>query len=71
MFERHVSDWDDAYANGANIAGSERWPPAWAEAAQAYRSPISMAARAGSTSPMVRNRGTGSTCSCPGPSRRA
>ncbi|RUZ51349.1 alpha/beta hydrolase, partial [Mesorhizobium sp. M7A.F.Ca.CA.004.05.2.1] len=35
MFERHIVDWDDAYANGANIAGSDRWPAAWAEPAQA------------------------------------
>ncbi|MER9302278.1 alpha/beta hydrolase [Mesorhizobium sp. M0293] len=46
MFERHVVDWDDAYANGANIAGSDRWPAAWAEPAQAFRDALSVEGRA-------------------------
>ncbi|MER9139746.1 alpha/beta hydrolase [Mesorhizobium sp. M0047] len=46
MFERHIVDWDDAYANGANIAGSDRWPAAWAEPAQAFRDALSMEGRA-------------------------
>lgn len=46
MFERHVVDWDDAYANGANIAGSDRWPAAWAEPAQAFRDALSAEGRA-------------------------
>jgi len=32
-----IRDWDDAYANGANIAGGERWPGLWVEAAERYR----------------------------------
>ncbi|RUU09496.1 alpha/beta hydrolase, partial [Mesorhizobium sp. M7A.T.Ca.TU.009.01.3.2] len=46
MFERHVVDWDDAYANGANIAGSDRWPAAWVEPAQAFRDALSAQGRA-------------------------
>lgn len=37
MIERHVLDWDGAYANGVNIAGSDRWPSAWSGPAKAYR----------------------------------
>ncbi|MBZ9677731.1 alpha/beta hydrolase [Mesorhizobium sp. ES1-1] len=37
MFERHIADWDNAYANGANIAGSDRWPAAWTMRAEAFR----------------------------------
>ncbi|RFB81579.1 alpha/beta hydrolase [Methylovirgula sp. 4M-Z18] len=37
MLERHITDWDDAYANGINIPGGERWPAAWVEPAQTYR----------------------------------
>jgi acetyl esterase/lipase len=36
MFHR-IEDWDDAYANGVNIARGERWPDAWAQAARACR----------------------------------
>ena len=32
-----VEDWNDAYANGANIPGGERWPGAWVEPARAFR----------------------------------
>ncbi len=32
-----VKDWDNAYANGPNIAGGERWPGLWVTPAQAYR----------------------------------
>ncbi|RUY10690.1 alpha/beta hydrolase, partial [Mesorhizobium sp. M7A.F.Ca.US.005.03.2.1] len=46
MFERHIVDWDDAYANGANIAGSDRWPAAWAEPAAAFRDALSAESRA-------------------------
>ncbi|TPK60480.1 alpha/beta hydrolase [Mesorhizobium sp. B2-4-19] len=46
MFERQIADWDNAYANGANIAGSDRWPAAWAEPAQAFRDALSAAGRA-------------------------
>ncbi len=30
-------DWDDAYANGAHIAGADQFPPRWAAAAAAFR----------------------------------
>ncbi|WP_411957611.1 alpha/beta hydrolase [Paracoccus homiensis] len=33
----HVNDWDDAYANGAHIAGADAYPPRWTEQAQAFR----------------------------------
>ena len=33
MIGHRISDWDDAYANGAHIAGAERWPAAWIEPA--------------------------------------
>jgi arylformamidase len=46
MLEHHIADWDDAYANGANIAGSDRWPAAWAEPAQAFRDAVSAEGRA-------------------------
>jgi arylformamidase len=46
MFERHIADWDSAYANGANIAGSDRWPAAWAEPAQAFREALVAQGRA-------------------------
>ncbi|QND64507.1 alpha/beta hydrolase [Mesorhizobium loti] len=46
MLERHIADWDSAYANGANIAGSDRWPAAWAEPAQAFRNALSSEGRA-------------------------
>lgn len=32
-----VEDWDDAYANGANIPGGERWPEAWVKPAADFR----------------------------------
>ena len=37
MLEHRVADWDNAYANGDNIAGSNRWPAAWDAPAQAFR----------------------------------
>lgn len=46
MFERHVVDWDGAYANGVNIAGSDRWPVAWSEPAKAYREALEAEGRA-------------------------
>jgi arylformamidase len=41
MLEHHITDWDDAYANGANIAGSDRWPAAWDGPAEAFRDKLS------------------------------
>ncbi|MER8886096.1 alpha/beta hydrolase [Mesorhizobium sp. M0074] len=46
MFERHIADWDNAYANGANIAGSDRWPAAWIEPARVFRDVLSTEGRA-------------------------
>ncbi|MEP9387021.1 alpha/beta hydrolase [Mesorhizobium sp. KR9-304] len=37
MYHHRISDWDDAYTNGANIAGGDRWPDAWVDPARAYR----------------------------------
>lgn len=44
---RHrISDWDDAYANGINIAQGDRWPAAWVEPAKLYRESMEAAGRA-------------------------
>ena len=37
MIFRHVEDLDDAYANGPNIPGGDRWPNAWVEPAATFR----------------------------------
>jgi arylformamidase len=37
VLHRPITDWDDAYANAANIPGGERWPEAWAAPARRYR----------------------------------
>jgi arylformamidase len=41
-----VTDWDNAYANGANIAGGERWPGLWVDPATAFRTARVAAGRA-------------------------
>lgn len=41
-----IADWDDAYANGANVPRGERWPDAWVEPAAAYRRAMEAAGRA-------------------------
>ncbi|TPK58076.1 MULTISPECIES: alpha/beta hydrolase [unclassified Mesorhizobium] len=46
MLEHRIADWDNAYANGANIAGSDRWPAAWVEPAQAFRDALAAKGRA-------------------------
>lgn len=46
VHEHHITDWDNAYANGANIAASDRWPAAWVEPAQAFRDALSAEGRA-------------------------
>jgi len=46
MIFQQISDWDDAYANSANIPGGERWPAAWVQPAQAYRDELQGQARA-------------------------
>ncbi|GAB4351651.1 MAG: alpha/beta hydrolase [Oricola sp.] len=35
-----VEDWDDAYANSANIAQGEKWPDAWVKAAADFRASV-------------------------------
>lgn len=45
MYHR-ISDWDNAYANGANIAGGDRWPDAWVRPAKAYRDERAAAGKA-------------------------
>lgn len=37
MIYHRIDDWDDAYANGANIPQGDRWPQAWVEPAKAFR----------------------------------
>ncbi len=37
MIYHHIEDWDDAYANGANIPQGDRWPQAWVEPAKEFR----------------------------------
>lgn len=46
MLEHHIADWDNAYTNGANIAGGDRWPAAWVGPAQAFRHELSAQGRA-------------------------
>ena len=46
MLEHSIPDWDDAYANGANIAGGDRWPAAWDGPAQAFREKLLAQGRA-------------------------
>lgn len=46
MILRHIDDWDDAYANGPNIPGGDRWPQAWVAPAAEYREAMSAAGRA-------------------------
>ena len=29
MILHRITNWDDAYANGVNIPGGDRWPAAW------------------------------------------
>jgi len=46
MIFHQISDWNDAYANGPNIPGGERWPAAWVQPAQAYRDELQGQGRA-------------------------
>lgn len=46
MIYRHVRDWDDAYANGPNIPGGDRWPAAWVEPAKRFRDDLQSHGRA-------------------------
>jgi acetyl esterase/lipase len=40
-----ITDWDDAYANAAHIAGGDRWPDAWVELARHWREACGARAR--------------------------
>lgn len=47
MTELHrITDWDDAYSNGAHIPGGDAYPARWAERAAAFRSERAAAGRA-------------------------
>jgi arylformamidase len=46
IYYHRTSNWDDAYANGANIPGGDRWPAAWAEPAKGFRDRLDAAGRA-------------------------
>lgn len=46
MIYHRISDWDNAYANGANIAGGSDWPEAWVGPARTYRERMLLAERA-------------------------
>ncbi len=37
MIHRRITDWEDAYANGANIARGDTYVAMWAQAGSAYR----------------------------------
>lgn len=41
-----ITDYDDAYANGAHIAGAAEFPPRWSKQAQALRDTLTQAGRA-------------------------
>ncbi|MCO5156245.1 MAG: alpha/beta hydrolase fold domain-containing protein [Aquamicrobium sp.] len=45
MFHR-IGDWDDAYANGVNIARGDAWPGVWVEASRAFRDKLAGGERA-------------------------
>ncbi len=46
MFFHQVTDFDDAYANGPNIARGERWPGLWVEPAAEFRKALEAQGRA-------------------------
>ncbi|MFC3723678.1 alpha/beta hydrolase [Neoaquamicrobium sediminum] len=46
MIYHRITDWDDAYANGANIPQGDRWPQAWVEPAKAFRDRLARDGRA-------------------------
>jgi arylformamidase len=41
-----ITDWDDAYSNGAYIAGGDLYPDRWAKAAADFRATLTAAGRA-------------------------
>ena len=46
MLSRKITKWDDAYSNGANIPGGDRWPAAWVAPAEDFRNSLSGIGRA-------------------------
>ena len=46
MIHHHITNWDDAYANGVNIPGGDRWPAAWVEPAKNFRDGLAAAGKA-------------------------
>ena len=46
MILHGISNWDDAYANGVNIARGEAWPKAWVEPARQFRDRLAADGRA-------------------------
>lgn len=46
MYQRRISDWNDAYANGVNIPGGDRWPGLWVDPAREFRDRLAGAGRA-------------------------
>ena len=54
MFLHRIEDWDNAYANGANIARGERWPEAWVAPAAAFREGMLAEGRAALDIPYAR-----------------
>jgi arylformamidase len=46
MIHHSISNWDDAYANGPNIPGGDRWPAAWVEPAKSFRNRLETTGRA-------------------------
>jgi acetyl esterase/lipase len=46
LVEHRIADWNNAYANGANIAGGDRWPAAWDGPAQQFRDKLVAEGRA-------------------------
>jgi arylformamidase len=46
MLFYRITDWDDAYTNGANIPRGDTWPAAWVEPAKTFREALAAEGRA-------------------------
>jgi len=46
MYQRRIFDWNDAYANGVNIPGGDRWPSLWADVSGPFREHMAIEGRA-------------------------
>jgi arylformamidase len=46
VLSHKIINWNDAYSNGANIAGGDRWPEAWVAPAKDFRDKLSRLRRA-------------------------